>query len=260
MKARARAGLAFWLWGLLILVACGNSQEPTTQRFLSAFSGPERNWVPEDDLEIAPQKAPMMRIYETTQYGSGELPDASQRAAADELHARSLEAARRNGWFDFERARASGYELMFGDEVHYVNEAHVLDSQILDPERPEFLMFYDTPTGKELVGAMFYTRKPLDHGPQVGGPLTVWHFHTWNRKICLLSGLLSIGLPDESGHCSLGVPGWRSPEMLHVWFLDHPDGRFGTTMKLPRPLLRELLQKRRRQGAKEETSPVASES
>ena len=32
----------------------------------------------------------------------------------------------------------------------------------------------------------------------------------------------------------------KSPEMLHVWFVDHPDGRFASGMSLPEEVLRRL--------------------
>lgn len=65
-------------------------------------------------------------------------------------------------------------------------------------------------------------------GPQVGGPLTLWHYHVWFRPKCLRGGLLSTG--EGRNGCRDGEPSHRSPEMLHLWFLDHPMGRFATTM------------------------------
>ena len=67
-------------------------------------------------------------------------------------------------------------------------------------------------------------------GPQPGGPLTLWHYHVWSFRSCLLRGLLVVGLPDESGSCERGVPTHRSPEMLHIWLVDHPLGPFSTSM------------------------------
>ena len=185
----------------------------------------------------------MMLIHEVSEFSDRKEPTAAQRAAADDLAARSVAAAMVNGWFDYANGVRDGYTLMFGDEVHYVNREYALDDVILDPERPEFLMYYDTDAGKKLAGFMFYTRSMDEWGPQIGGPLTVWHFHTWNREICLAGGIFAIALP-ENGRCLLGIPAWRSPQMMHVWLLDHPSGRFASSMKLEPMLLKRLISKR----------------
>ena len=50
------------------------------------------------------------------------------------------------------------------------------------PDRPEFLMYRDTPSGKLLMGFMFFTRTLEERGPQPGGSLAPWHFHPWGTR------------------------------------------------------------------------------
>jgi len=226
-----------------LLSACSPNAEPRG-RFINLFRpDAPRHWVPASEYEVRQQKAPMMLIHEVTEFPDPLEPTPAQRAAAVDLVARTLAAAKEKGWFDHRNGVRDGYSLMFGDEVHYVNREYALDDVILDPERPEFLMYYDTDAGKVLAGVMFYTRSIDEWGPQIGGPLTVWHFHTWNREICLAGGIFAVALP-ENGHCPLGIPSWRSPQMMHVWLLDHPDGPFASSMKLDPDLLKQLIAKR----------------
>ena len=85
------------------------------------------------------------------------------------------------------------------------------------------------------MGAMFLSIG--QRGPQVAGPLSEWHFHI-DRRMCYEQGVLPIDTIDERGSCGAGFPNIRSPEMLHVWFFDHPDGRFATSMGLSEELLK----------------------
>lgn len=211
--------------------------------YVSRFGGPERKWRFGDGGQIAPQKRPGMLIYEMTQFPGPKVTEA-QQDAADELLVASHRAALENGWYDYEKGMASGYELQFNDEAHYVNRKFLFDDGLLDPTRPEFLMYYDTSLGKRLVGFMFYVKRARAHGPQVGGPLTTWHFHVWSSPHCFIGGLHAIGVPNAKGACERGRPASRSPEMLHVWLVDHPSGPFATRMRIGPPLLERLVRER----------------
>ena len=186
----------------------------------------------------------MMVIWEVSFYPDLEATEAQQRAA-QVLRERSFASAIANDWFSYERGLADGYEPMLGIQndinTHYANEEYIFDDAILDPERPEFLMYYQTPMGKKMVGYMFYTRTPTEAGPQVGGPLTVWHYHIWARKVCLLEGLHLIATADRDGFCDRGIPSHKSPEMLHVWLVDHPKGPFASEMRLDPKVLPDLV-------------------
>ncbi len=163
-----------------------------------------------------------------------EPPTAEQQQWADDFVARSWESARRHGWFDFEKAKADGFELLWSDREHYQKREFIFDDRILDPDRPEFLMYRDTPRGKLLVGFMFFTRTLEEHGPTPGGSLASWHYHPWTgRGYCAEGSILPVSRPDGQGRCPQGAHVARSAEMLHVWFVDHPLGPFADAMLFP---------------------------
>jgi len=237
---RFSAAISLLVLGLLIGCSDAPSQRPW---YVSRFSGPERKWHRDLGQPIVPQKKPAMLIYEVTQY-PGIEPTDEQRAAAEALRNASLLAATQRGWYDFETGLSAGYAPMFSDDVHYVNESFVFDDAELDPERPEFLMYYQTPQGMSLVGFMFYVARPLERGKQIGGSLTTWHYHVWSRPQCLLGDLLAVNVPNLGGECAQGVPRTRSPEMLHVWLIEHPEGPFATRMQIRPKLLTRLIEQR----------------
>jgi hypothetical protein len=184
-----------------------------------------------------------MLIYEVSQLRETP-PTAAQQQAAEGLREACMLAAVQRGWYDFDTGLAAGYERMFSDDVHYVNAAYVSDDAVLDPERPEFLMYYETSRGMSLVGFMFYAATPRGHGEQIGGSLTTWHYHVWSRPQCLIDGMLAVDVPNLAGECRRGVPRVRSPEMLHVWLIDHPEGPFATTMQIHPDALERLVAQR----------------
>ena len=133
----------------------------------------------------------------------------------------------------------------------YENRMELLATvQTLDPERPEYLMYYPDPNrdGEQaLTGFMFLADGPESRGYQFAGPLAIWHYHKYTNARCWAGhGLLSTGMIDGQGRCPTGgVPLNRSPEMVHVWLIDHPRGPFATGMTLPKVVLGAGLAKRR---------------
>lgn len=224
-------------------VACGES-DSGPDRFASLYKGGERTWVPESTLPDEPQKKPRMVIYEVTTYPEGARPTSEQIQASEDLVARCFDAATRHGWFQFKNGLDQGYSLLFGDQRHYVQPEYVFDDAILDCDKPEFLMYYDTSEGKGLAGLMFYVASPTGWGPQIGGPLTLWHYHVWAPVQCLRDEMLLVGTGDEQGRCKEGVPMHRSPEMIHVWFIDRPKGPFTSSMYLREDELVSLTERR----------------
>jgi len=196
-----------------------------------------------------------MLIYEVTRYPN--MPATQkQREAARDLILRSTLAAERNGWFEYQKAIDDGYELIFGDKTHYAKKEYFLDDRLVDPDRPEVLMYYNTKKGKKLAGYMFYVLSHDARGPQIGGPLTVWHYHKWwEGPFCMLGGLLPIGNPDAKGECRRGTKHSTSPEMIHVWLIEHPEGRFATNMSLNHKLFVQLVQDRDRERDQSIQSP-----
>jgi len=261
---RASKGVAAALWVLApaaILGGCSPAREaPAPARVEAAAPGPRyvceydpdpRNMT-ECDLESnvvsGPDDHGTMRMLEVNRY-PGVEPTPAQRQAAADLVRRCRASAEAHGWFDFKKAAADGFKLKASDETHYNNVDFLFDSQVLDPDRPEYLMFYDTPKGKVLAGFMFVPRRNTDEGPQIGGPLTRWHYHTWSTPICMVKGILDMG-PVVDGKCDVGSPSYRSPEMLHVWLLDHPQGPFATGMYLSPQMLDRLLRERDEQAGR----------
>jgi hypothetical protein len=128
-------------------------------------------------------------------------------------------------------AYAAGYRSIgdadTGDE-HYINWSYVNDGHILDPLRPESIVYEYRNGTQRAVAAMYM----LSFGstfaavPDVGGPLTQWHVH---RDLCLtddpvhktLSGQVSV-----NGVCPSGTSKAGNTPMLHAWIVPNPCGPF----------------------------------
>ncbi|HKW72439.1 MAG TPA: hypothetical protein VJQ08_06400, partial [Candidatus Dormibacteraeota bacterium] len=140
---------------------------------------------------------------------------------------------------DLPAALAAGYvpmELPNQEIVHYINRSYMVDADILDPQHVQSLIYYNGKHGTELIGAMYIMPRRGMDGPQIGGPLTVWHQHS---NICFdnvtgeavafaHSGFFDNN--DKSGSCPRGSTSKTTPLMLHVWLIDNPDGPFATDM------------------------------
>ncbi|MCH2170311.1 hypothetical protein MK489_05985 [Myxococcota bacterium] len=242
---RTNRTIAPVLFGLAL--ACSDAPTGPVDWHVSEFPSSEKNWQPEADFRFTPPSPPRMAILEVSRYPHQAPTDEQRRAAAQWIE-EGYEAARTHGWFDYDNAVADGFELIFEDKTHYANREFFLDDVTLDPNRPEVLMYYDTARGKKLAGYMFYVGDREQRGEQVGGPLTVWHYHWWPRAVCMLEGLLPISRPDVDDHCSEGQLERTSPEMIHLWLIDHPKGRFATNMSLPQKLFVELIRQRESDG------------
>ncbi len=237
----------------LILGAC-SWEESGEARYIRRFLIPDPGEWERMSLEPTKAENASMEIWEVSQYPPGAQPTPEQQEAADQLIERCERAVQEHGWEDFETAQADGFRLPKNERRHYYNEEYVFDDRVLDPDRPEFLMYHDTPRGKRLVGFMFYVAAPMDRGPQIGGPLTVWHYHLFSTAVCPLGlarerdprgkGLLPAADGDEV--CARGILTHRGREMLHVWLIRHPLGPFGTQMFIPHEIVKEELEKRDR--------------
>lgn len=140
-------------------------------------------------------------------HGDGTCQPTEEQARA----ARKLVDDTRTGiarFADTNQAVLAGYQpdnvqtTAYWNYVHYVNWNEVGNDTILDPSRPEALLYGQTDKrGWVLIGAMYVMPKAGVPGPAVGGCLTTWHADAaWNGK--------------------------ESPEMLHVWTVDMPGGNF----------------------------------
>jgi hypothetical protein len=203
-------------------------------------------WIRESEMPAEPQKSPNQVVWEFSE--TLDTPTPADASAAKDWLARCYEAAERNGWHDFEKGIADGFERMSRDPYHYRNREFMLDDRVLDPERPEFLMYYPKPDGTQgLAGFMFITRNLEEHGPQFAGRLTIWHYHVWARPQCVERDVIALDFATRDGACEQGEPRSRSPEMLHTWLIDHPKGPFATSMILPPRTFLAGLEKRKRE-------------
>lgn len=238
-----------WAFLLLVIAMLGPGCAPkedvsANERWARRIVPFEQEWRLESEIPSAPQESPAMVLWEVTDRVPHAQASAEEKKASEALLAACYRAALEHGWYNFEKGLADGYQLMFRDRRHYENRKFILDDHVLDPDRPEFLMYYGTPRGKRLSGFMFYASTPQGRGPQPGGNLTIWHYHIWKQTMCMLQGLISVGIGDDVGTCSYGTPTHRSPEMLHVWLIDHPNGPFTTSMMIAPPLFHNLVQRR----------------
>jgi hypothetical protein len=127
-------------------------------------------------------------------------------------------------------AYAAGYRWI-GDRVnveHYVNWAYTDDGHILDPLRPESIVYQRRGGTLRAVAAMY--QLPFGSSfadvPDVGGSLTQWHVHanlclTDNPQQKILAGFTAI-----SGSCPSGTSKASNTPMLHVWIVPTPCGPF----------------------------------
>lgn len=159
--------------------------------------------------------------------GEDRDPTPGEQAAADRLHADVVAAISR--YDDIDLAAAAGYAVdgIAGVDFHADNDALKDDAHILDPERPETLVYAVGASGEPvLLGAMFQMDHIGQRGPAPAGPLMVWHGHD---HICLspLPPFLA-GMTGPYGVCPLGsltMP--ITNEMLHVWTVPGAPDPFG---------------------------------
>lgn len=229
----------------------GAPSQDVPDRHARRFIPFDSDWIPESEMPEEPQESPNQVIWEFTE--TLDSPGPAERSAAQEWLARCYESAQRHGWYDFAKGLADGWERMEGrertrDPYHYRNKEYMLDDRILDPDRPEFLMYYPKPDGTHgLAGFMFITRSLDERGPQFAGRLSIWHYHVWARAQCVERDVVALDFAKRDGSCLRGEPRHRSPEMLHTWLIDHPKGPFATSMILPPKVFVAGLEKRVRE-------------
>lgn len=148
------------------------------------------------------------------------FPTAEQQAAADRLLAETRAAIA--PYQDTAVARASGYRPGPGSErlQHWQNAAYA-KGPILDPRRPQALVYARGRAGPVLAGAMFQMPQRGQRGPDPGGPLTAWHSHD---NVCITPFGFQFSLATPYGTCPLGAISVSVPPMLHVWIVDNPNG------------------------------------
>jgi hypothetical protein len=152
-----------------------------------------------------------------------------QQAAAENLVA--ITVVRLPQWSDYRVAEAAGFKSI-GDantgHEHFIQWDWINDDVVLDPDKPESLVYEPQPDGtKKLVSAMYMLpdNVALDDVPDIGGALMQWHIHD---NLCFTSGDAPqvAGVIDASGSCRNGLVKFRPSPMIHVWITPNACGPF----------------------------------
>ncbi|MCU1358742.1 MAG: hypothetical protein JWN99_31 [Ilumatobacteraceae bacterium] len=152
-----------------------------------------------------------------------------QQAAAENLVA--ITVVRLPQWSDYRVAEAAGFKSI-GDALtgheHFIQWDWINDETVLDPDKPESLVYEPQPDGsKKLVSAMYMLPDtvPLDHVPDIGGALMQWHIHD---NLCFTMGDAPqvAGVVSSSGTCRNGLEKLRPSPMIHVWITPNACGPF----------------------------------
>jgi hypothetical protein len=154
------------------------------------------------------------------------LPDVTAATADERARAEALwtaSAANAERWRGPEAATAAGFRFReaAGPQrrvrfLHVPNPAWRSDGRVLDPTRPETLVYWTGPGDRLTLVGVMYTAARGASGPTVGGPITRWHDHESCRDPATRAKL---GRPVD-GACPEGQVYRRSGEMMHVWFTD----------------------------------------
>ncbi|MBV1849716.1 hypothetical protein [Catellatospora tritici] len=151
-------------------------------------------------------------------------PSAAQADAAAHLAADTRQSVRR--FAKLSDALAAGYQLPItgktGPDVHMDNPAFKSDGAVLDPRRPETLVFTIEDGKATLLGVVYVIERAGVAGPEPGGPVTRWHAH----NLCISLAPPGIGVVTPYGGCPTLSVALTTPEMMHVWVVDPPGGAF----------------------------------
>jgi hypothetical protein len=132
------------------------------------------------------------------------------------------------GFADLRDAKTAGYapHHRVPEAIkHYFNSAYVTDGRVIDPARPEGLMYASTNRGPVLVAAVYLMNRAGEPGRPVGGCLTQWHTHDNLCSSDPANGKIT-GLRTPGRRCPPGQVPWAAPVMLHTWIIDVPGGPF----------------------------------
>lgn len=150
-------------------------------------------------------------------------PTPEQAAAAQALAEATAAAMTR--YARLEDALAVGYVLpanATGTDVHMDNPGFKKDGRVLDPERPETLVYAIEGGRATLLGVVYVMEVAGVPAPQPGGPITRWHAH----NLCLTPLPPGFGIVSPFGSCPALALNLTTPEMMHVWVVQNPSGAF----------------------------------
>jgi hypothetical protein len=155
---------------------------------------------------------------------TNEVPTPEQEAAAAQLYAETKAAIA--PYEDWHLAWKAGYRPGGPGNLpstHWMNDAYVKAGYVMDPQRPQGLVYANTRSGPVLIGAMFQMQHIGQFGPDPGGPLTAWHQH---ENICVTPLGLEFSLMTPFATCPVGSIDISVAPMLHVWIVNNPSGPF----------------------------------
>jgi hypothetical protein len=152
---------------------------------------------------------------------TNDVATPEQVAAAAQLYSDTKAAIL--PYEDWHKAWAAGYRPggNLGGATHWMNQRYVDAGYVMDPHRPQGLVYADTKHGPVLIGAMFQMKNIGQFGPDPGGPLTAWHQHQY---ICVTPIGFEFSLMTPFATCPLGSIDISVSPMLHVWIVDNPKG------------------------------------
>jgi hypothetical protein len=153
---------------------------------------------------------------------TNEVATPEQAAAAARLYAETKAAIL--PYQDTRKALADGYRPGGPSNMpstHWMNQAYVDAGYVMDPRRPQGLVYANSKHGPVLIGAMFQMKHLGQFGPDPGGPLTAWHQH---ENICFTPFGFEFSLMTPFATCPLGAIDLSASPMLHVWIVDNPKG------------------------------------
>jgi hypothetical protein len=151
------------------------------------------------------------------------VPTPDQVRGAADLAARTkAELAR---YTDIHAALAAGYRATLtrtGYSVHLENKVYSGDKRLLDPQRPEMLMYAIADGRATLLSAVYTVPYAGTPAPTPGGPLTHWHSH----NVCVTVLPPGWSVVDAYGGCPPFALQLAIPLMMHVWVVDNPGGPY----------------------------------
>jgi len=150
------------------------------------------------------------------------IPTPAQVDAANRLYAETKAAIA--PYQDWHLAWAAGYRPGGSTSLpstHWMNQGYVNAGYVMDPYRPQGLVYANTHHGPMLLGAMFQMKGLNRFGPDPGGPMTAWHQH---ENICFTPFGFEFSLMTPFATCPIGAIDISAPPMLHVWIVDNPHG------------------------------------
>jgi hypothetical protein len=153
---------------------------------------------------------------------TNDVATPAQLAAAQQLYDATKAAIL--PYEDWQKAWAAGYRPggpANMPSTHWMNQRYVDAGYVMDPRRPQGLVYANTKHGPVLLGAMFQMKHLGQFGPDPGGPLTAWHEH---ENICITPFGFELSFLTPFATCPIGAIDFSASPMLHVWIVDNPNG------------------------------------